>query len=123
MMEVGLGIKLRVCEEVDQSSLLNKFVLTINTVVLKLFFGVSQCLVLNHFSMISPLVAKLLVFIVGICVVEDRELGTQKHGEVTDFHLANIVGNQEFMMPDHSSEPVIVLPTSHSRHGVNGCNV
>lgn len=119
MMEVGLGIKLRVCEEVDQSSLLNKFVLTINTVVLKLFFGVSQCLVLNHLSMISPLVAKLLVFIVGICVVEDRELGTQEHGEVTNLHLTDVVGNQELVMPDHSSKPVIMLPTSHSRHGVD----
>ena len=119
MMEVGLSIKLRVGEEVDQSSLLNELVLTINSVVLKLFFGVSQCLILLHLSLISPLVAKLLVFIVRISIVEDRELGTQEHGEMTNLHLTDVIGNQELVMPDHCSEPVIVLPSSHSRHGVN----
>jgi len=119
MIEVGLCIKLRVGEEVNQSSLLDKLVLSINSVVLKLFFGVSQCLVLNHLSLISPLVAKLLVLIVRISIVEDRELGTQEHGEVTNLHLTDVVGNKELMMPDHCSEPVVVLPSSHSRHGVN----
>ena len=114
MMEVGLCIKLRVGEEVNQSSLLDKLVLSINSVVLKLFFGVSQCLVLNHLSLISPLVAKLLVLIVRISIVEDRELGTQEHGEVTNLHLTDVVGNKELMMPDHCSEPVVVLPTSKS---------
>ena len=63
-MEVGLSIELRVGEEVNESSLLDRLILFIDTVVLKLLLGVSQVLVLDHLDSVSPLVAKLGVFVV-----------------------------------------------------------
>jgi hypothetical protein len=123
LMEVSLGIKLGVGKEVDQCSLFDEFVLTINAVVLELLLGVSQVLVLDHLNIIGPLARELLVLVVGVHIVEDREFRTHEVSEVTDFNQTNIVGNEELMMPDHSSKPVIVLPTTESRHGVDGRNI
>ena len=123
MMEVGLSIELRVGEEVDKSSLLDRFILTINTVVLKLLLGVSQMLVLDHLDLISPLVTKLAVLIVSVHIVEHGELWTNEVSKVTNLNQTNVEGNKELVMPDHSSEPVIVLPTTKSRDGVDRSDV
>ena len=122
-MEVGLSIELRVGEEVDKSSLLDRFILTINTVVLKLLLGVSQMLVLDHLDLISPLVTKLAVLIVSVHIVEHGELWTNEVSKVTNLNQTNVEGNKELVMPDHSSEPVIVLPTTKSRDGVDRSDV
>jgi len=123
MMEVGLSIELRVSEEVDESSLLDRFILTVNTVVLKLLLGVSQMLVLDHLDLISPLVTKLTVLIVSVHIVEHGELWTNEVSKVTNLDQTNVECNKELVMPDHSSEPVIVLPTTKSRDGVDRSDV
>ena len=63
-MERSLRIKLTVSQEIDESSLLNKFVLSIDSIVFKLLLGVSQVLVLLHFSAVSPHVGHLSVLVV-----------------------------------------------------------
>jgi hypothetical protein len=80
---MSLGVELAVGQEVSQGSLLDKFVLFVNSIVLELLFGVYEVLVLSHLSHVSPHVGKLLVLVVGVDVVEDRELWTEDIGEVT----------------------------------------
>lgn len=46
IVEGGLGVQLAVSKEVDESSLLNKFVFSVNSIILNLLFGVSQMVVL-----------------------------------------------------------------------------
>lgn len=57
-------------DEVDNSSLLDVLVFSINSIILKLFFGVSQVSVLSELNRVSPLVGQLLEFILGVYVVE-----------------------------------------------------
>lgn len=114
IVEVGFSIKLRVGQEVDESSLLDCFVLLVDTVVLELLLGMSQMLILSHLSFISPLVGQLSILVVGVSVVEDREFGTDEIREVTNLKVTNVVSNQELVMPDHSSQPIIVFPTAKS---------
>ena len=71
VMEVSFSTKFRVSKEVNESSLLDIFVFFVNSVVLKLFFGVSQMLILNHLSSISPLVGELSVFIARVHIIEN----------------------------------------------------
>lgn len=123
VMEVGFSIKLGVGKEVDQSSLLYEFVFTIDTVVLKLLFGVSKMLSLYHLNLIGPLVGELVIFVSGVDVVEYGELGSWEEGEVTDLNESNVVSYEVLVMPDHSSEPVVVLPATESRDHVDRCDV
>jgi len=122
-VEVSLSVQLGAGKEVDQGSLLNEFVLLINPIVLNLLFGVSQTLVLEHLAVVGPHVGELFVLVFGISIVEYRELWTNNHGIMSDFDKANIVGNQELVMPDHSSEPIVVLPTTESGDGVNRTDI
>jgi len=80
-------------------------------------------LVLGHLGFISPLVCQLAVLVVSVHIVERGKLWTDKVCEVTNLNQTNIEGNEELMMPDHSSEPVIMLPTTKSRDGVDRCDV
>lgn len=57
-------------DEVDNSTLLDVFVLTVNSIILKLLFGVSNMSILLELYGISPLVSQLLEFIVGVDIVE-----------------------------------------------------
>ena len=122
-MEAGLSSELGVSEEVDESSLLNELVFLINSVVLQLLLGVSQVLVLNHLGGVRPHVGQLSEFVLGIDIVENGELWTDEVGEMSNLDVTKIVGKEELMMPDHSSKPIVVLPTAESRDGVNRSNV
>jgi len=122
-VEIGLSVELGVCQEVLKSSLLDKLVLAVNTVVLKLLLGVSHMLVLHHLALVSPLVAELAVLIVSVHIVEHGELGSNEVCEVTDLNQTNVEGNEELVMPDHSTEPVVVLPAAESGDGVDRSNI
>jgi len=123
IVEVGFGIELRVGQEVDEGSLLDRLVLSIDTVILELLLGVSQVLVLFHLNSVGPLVGELSVLVVRESVVENSEFGTDEVGEMTDFEVSNEVSNQVLMMPDHTSQPIVVLPTAKSTDSVDRGNV
>lgn len=122
-VEIGLSRHLCVSQEVNQCSLLNEFVFVVNAVEFKLLLGKFEVFVLHHFDRISPLVAKLSVLISRVGVVEDGELGAREPGEVFDLSVADVVSDQEFMMPNHSTQPIIVLPAAKARDRVDGRNV
>jgi hypothetical protein len=114
MVEVSLSIELAIGQEVSKSSLLNKLVLFINSIVLELLFSVLQMLGLEHLDGISPLVRELLVLIVRVSVVENGELWTNEEGEVLSLDKTDVETEEHLVMPDHCSKPVIMFPTSHS---------
>ena len=113
-VEVSLRVQLGVGQEVDESSLLNEFVLLVDSVVLELLLGVLESDVLGHLAAVGPHVSKLLILVVGVGIVKDGELWTNNHGVMSQFDQTNIVGDKELMMPDHCSEPVVVLPSAES---------
>ena len=119
IVEVDLSVELGVGEEVHKCSLFDRFVLSIDAVVLKLLLGVSQVLILHHLALIGPLVAELAVLVVSVHIIEHGELWTNEVSEMTDFNQTNIEGNEELMMPDHCTKPVVVFPTAKSRHCVD----
>lgn len=122
-MEMSIGIKFWVVDEVDNSTLLDVFVLTVNSIILKLLFGVSNMSILLELYGIGPLVSQLLEFIVGVDIVEYWELWTKEEWEVPCLNETNVEGNKELMMPDHCSEPVIVLPSTKSWDSVDWADV
>ena len=88
-----------------------------------MLLGVSQVLVLNHLGGISPHVGQLSELILTVDIVENGELWTDEVGEMSNLNVSKVVGKEELMMPDHGSEPVVVLPTTESRDGVDRGNV
>ena len=122
-VEVGLSRHLCVGQEVNQSSLLDEFVLVVNAVEFKLLLCKFQVFVLHHFDRISPLIAQLSVLISGVGVVEDGELGAREPGEVFDLSVADVVSDQKFVMPNHSTQPIVVLPAAEAGDRVDGRNV
>lgn len=118
IVEVGLGGELGISKEVDEGSLLDKFVLVIDSSEFELLFSVLEVLILSHLYGVSPLVGKLSVFISRVGAVEGREFGTTGNpGEMLHLSVSNEIGNQILMMPDHCSHPVIMFPTTHSGDG------
>lgn len=111
-MEMVLNIELFICEVVNEGSLLNIIVLSIDSYVLHLFFGVSQMSKLLLLGNISPHAAKLLGLISCVHIVEDCELRTNKVGEVSDFDVTKVECNQILVMEYHTTNPLIVGPTS-----------
>lgn len=67
---MSISIKFGIGDEVDNSTLLDIFVLSINSIIFQLFFGVSQMSILLELNAISPLVSQLLEFILRVYVVE-----------------------------------------------------
>ena len=60
------------------------------------------------------MVTELFVLVVGIHIVEGSEFWTEEVGEMSDLQMTNIQSNKELMMPDHSSKPVVMLPSAES---------
>jgi len=123
LMERSFSVQLAVGKEVHKTSLLDVFVFFINVIILQLLFGVSEMLILSHLCAISPLVGHLHVLVVGVHIVEHRELWTNQSGKVSDLDVTNVKGDEELMMPDHCSEPVVVFPTTHSGDGGDGADI
>jgi len=105
----------RMTEEVGESSLLDELVFFVDADVLHLFLGVSEVSLLDFFGGVGPLGAKLLGLITRVDVVEDSELGTEHVGEVSDLNEPDVHGNQELVVEDESTDPLVVRPATHSR--------
>ena len=56
LVEVSISIQFWVVNEVDNCTLLDEFKFLINSIILKLFFGVSQVSILLELNVVSPLV-------------------------------------------------------------------
>lgn len=65
----------------------------------------------------------MLVFVVGIDIVEYRELWTNKIGEMSEFNVTHVHSNEELVMTHKCSKPVVVFPTTHSGDSGDGSNV
>lgn len=123
VVEGSLSVQLTVGEEVDESSLLDKLILLIYSSVLDLLLRVSKMLTLSHLDIIGPLTSHLLELILGVDVVEDCEFWSNNIGKVTELNVTEVERNEELVMPDHRSEPVVVTPSSHSGDGDDGSNI
>ncbi len=55
--------------------------------------------------------------------VKDRELGTNHESKVSNLDPAHVECDEELVMPDHGTEPVVVFPPSETRDGVDGADV
>ena len=78
---------------------------------------------LFFFSNISPHVAKLLGLISSVNIIEGGELGTKEVSEMSDFNISKVESKKIFVMPDHTSDPFIVRPSSKSCNTVDCANV
>ena len=119
VVEGGLSVQLAVGKEVDEGPLLDKLVLSVDSVLLELLLGVAEVLVLLHFGAVSPHVGHLDVLVVGVGIVKDGELGTNHESEVPYLNPSDVKSDKELVVPDHSSKPIVVLPTSESGDSVD----
>ena len=74
-------------------------------------------------SNISPLVAHLLSLVARVNVVENGELGSEHKGEVLSFRVADVPAQEELVVEDESTNPLIVRPSSQARERSNGTNI
>lgn len=123
VVEVVLDLSTGAAEEVDHSSLLDEVVLSVETHVLHLLLGVDEMSHLELLSHISPLGSELLGLVSSVCIVENSKLGTGKPSEVTGLDVTEIEGDQELVMEDHTSDPLVVGPTSEAGDRDNGADV
>ena len=78
---------------------------------------------LRLFTGVSPLASELLCLVESVSIVEVSELWSEHESEMSDLHVANEPAHQELVMPDHSTDPLIIGPTSKSRKRGNGTNI
>ena len=90
----------------DEGSLLNGVVLLVQEGVVKLLLALLHVLQLHLLDTVSPLGHQLFGLIVSVDVVEDRELGSKEHVEMSSFHPAEEPADNEFLLEDHFSGPV-----------------
>lgn len=114
VMEVLLKVKFFVSQEVNQCSLLYVLIFRVNPEVLHLLFSSSQVSQLFFFSNVSPHGAQLLGLVSSVDIVEVGELGAKEVREMSGFDNTKVPGEDEFVMEDHTSDPLIVRPSSHS---------
>lgn len=112
LMEVSFNVELFVGKIVNESSLLDEVVFALDSQVFDLLLGVSQVRGLFLLGNIRPHGSQLLSLVSGVNIVEYREFGTNEVSEVTDLSISKVEGDQEFMMPDHTSDPFVVRPSS-----------
>merc|ERR1719464_2442998 len=122
-MEVLVKVLTRVGEEVNKCSLLHEVVLFVDSNVLDLLLGVDEVGGLDFFGDVSPLVAELGGLVSGVDVVEVSELWSEHEGEVTDFEETNVPSDQELVMVDETSDPLVVGPSSESGDGSDRSDV
>ena len=122
-VEVLLDVKLLVGEVVDECPLLDVVVLGIDADVLHLLLGVSEMSELLLLSDVGPHAAELLGLVASVDVVEDTELGANEVGEVADFDVPEVEGDEVLVMEDHAANPLVVRPPSEARDRVDGSDV
>jgi len=109
----------RVFEVVDESTLLHELELVIDTDVFHLFFGVNEMRGLLFFYLVNPLVGQLLELVARVDVVEDGKLRSEQECKVARLDETDVPGDEELVVEDHTTEPFVVGPASHS---CNSCN-
>lgn len=122
-VEVVLKLVSGLGEVVNKGSLLNVLVLLGDVVVLHLLLGVLQVFHLNLLDDIGPLGAHLLELVVGVDIVEDGHLWTWNPVEVTGLSNTEVEGNDELVMVEHASDPLVVGPTTKLGEGSNRSDV
>lgn len=68
-------------------------------------------MLLNH---IGPLGIELLSLVASVSVVEDGELGAGHEHKVARLNVTEVKGDQEFVVEDHASDPLVVGPASEA---------
>lgn len=114
VVEVVLELDARVGEEVDHSSLLNEIEFLVKANVLQLLLGVNEVVHLDLLDLVGPLSVELLGLVARVCVVEDGEFGTGHEGKVTGLNVTKIEGDQELVVEDHTSHPLVVGPATEA---------
>lgn len=122
-MNVLLQNVSRVLKEVDESTLFHELVLVVDTDVLHLFFRMNQMSGLFLFYLVNPLVGQLLELVASVDVVEDGEFRSKHEGKVAGLDETDVPGDQELVVEDHTTEPFVVRPATHSRDSSNRSNV
>lgn len=79
-----------------------------NSDIFELLSCGSQMDELLLFSNISPLSTELLSLISSVHIVEGGELWTKEISEMLSFNITKVESNQIFVMPDHSSDPLVM---------------
>lgn len=123
VVEVEFQVELLVGEVVDERPLFNVVVFSSDVHVLQLLLGVDQVGSLLLLESVSPHGVELLTLVPAVDIVEDGELGSQEVGEVSDFNVTEVEANEELVVEDHASEPLVVVPASQSGDGGDSSNV
>jgi len=118
-----LNIGARVSQEVDESSLLDEVVLSVDADVLNLLLGRHEPLHLGLFGVVSPLANHLLGLVARVHVVEVGKLGSNHKGEMAHLGDTKVEGKDILVMEDHTSEPFVMGPATHAGEGGDGTNV
>ena len=113
-VEVLFKVQLLVSQVVNECSLLDEIVLSIDAYVFHLLLGVSEMSELFLLSDVCPHATKLLCLITSVHIVEHCELGTNEVSEVTDFDVTEVECDQILVMEDHTTDPLVVGPSTES---------
>ena len=111
-MEALLEGEARVGQIVHERSLFDELVFVVNSHVLDLALAFLKVHVLGLLDGVRPLVHQLFELVAGEHVVEDSELGSGQPREVSDLDVANVEGNQEFVVENQSADPLVVVPAA-----------
>ena len=107
----------RVCKEVNQSTLLHKVIFFVDAYIFHLLLGLLKVLHLSLFTGVSPLASELLGLVESVSIVEVSELWSEHEREVADLEETNVPGDQELVMVDETSDPLVVGPAAQSGDG------
>lgn len=122
-MEVLLQVESGVGEVVHEGSLLNEPVLVVDSHVLQLLLGLLQVRVLVLLHGVVPLGDHLAPLVSREHVVEDGELGPRKPEEVPDLRVAHEEGDEELVVEDQPSDPLVVVPPAQLGDGHDRADV
>jgi len=122
-VEMGLKVGTAGSQEVDESSLFDKVVFSVNANEFNLLLSFNKVLHLNFFNSIGPLVAELLGLVAGVDIVEYSEFGTGEESEMTGLNVTEVNGKQVLVVENHVTDPVIVRPSTETRDGSDRANV
>ena len=110
-------------QEGREGILLHEVILFVDVDILHLLLGVHQVLLNVLFGHVGPNIQHLGNLIVGVGVVPVGELGTHEEGEVTSLNEGQVEAEEILVMEDHSTDPLVVRPPSHSGDGRDRSNV
>lgn len=122
-MEVILKVSTTLGQVVDQSALLYKVVFLVNANVLNLLLGLTKVDGLLLLNNIGPLGSELLKLVTRVGVVENSKFGSGQPGKVAHLNVTQVEGNQELVVENHTTDPLVVGPATKTRDGADGGDV